>query len=180
MTHNVILAVISLYITCREMAVLFQHHRIWSSAVKARCFWRYLLGRFSPQVDLANSAGLPYPVITFPNSDWVRFKRPGRGNRGGGGPPPTMCGDYAGSSGDFLPPPSPPGEKATARQDEAGHASTHDGAGNEREGANAESRGPVSIEDSLAIGIARWWSSLGKEAEDIDVLPRCILEGKAI
>ena len=89
-------------LTCREMALLFQHHRIWSSAVKARCFRRYLLGRFSPQVALANSAGLPYPVITFPNSDWVRFKRAGRGNRGGGGPPPTMCGDYAGSSGDFC------------------------------------------------------------------------------
>jgi hypothetical protein len=36
----------------------------------------------------------PYPVITFANGDWVKFKRPGRGNRGGGGPPPTMCGDF--------------------------------------------------------------------------------------
>jgi hypothetical protein len=35
------------------------------------------------------------------------------------------------SSGDLLPP-SPPAEKAAARQDQAGHASTGDGAGNGR------------------------------------------------
>jgi hypothetical protein len=36
MTHNAILAVISLYITCREMAVLFQHPLQSTSAVEAR------------------------------------------------------------------------------------------------------------------------------------------------
>jgi hypothetical protein len=39
-----------------------------------------------------------------------------------------VCGLRAGSSGDLLPP-SPPAEKATASQDQAGQASTDDGAG---------------------------------------------------
>src|SRR6516225_11366979 len=44
--------------------------------------------------------------------------------------PRTTCvGCAAGCSGAFLPPPSPPAEKATARQDQAGKASTGDGAG---------------------------------------------------
>ena len=34
-------------------------------------------------------------------------------------------------SGDFLTPPSPPGEKATARQDQAGESGTGYGAGHE-------------------------------------------------
>jgi hypothetical protein len=50
---------------------------------------------------------------------------------------------------DFFSQGTPPtgnayGERVLNAQDEAGHASTHDGAGNEREGANAESRGPAS------------------------------------
>ena len=45
----------------------------------------------------------------------------------------------AGSSGDLLPP-SPPAEKATARQDQAGQASTGDGAGNGREGVGERAR----------------------------------------
>jgi len=39
----------------------------------------------------------------------------------------------AGSSGD-LPPPSPPGEKATTSKDQAGQASTDDGAGDGKYG----------------------------------------------
>src|SRR6516162_7603382 len=47
--------------------------------------------------------------------------------------PRTTCvGCAAGCSGAFLPPPSPPAEKATARQDQAGKASTGDGAGDGR------------------------------------------------
>src|SRR5437660_550030 len=42
-----------------------------------------------------------------------------------------VCGLFAGTSGDFLPP-SPPAEKATARQDQAGKASTGDGRGHRR------------------------------------------------
>jgi hypothetical protein len=42
---------------------------------------------------------------------------------------PNDVWDCAGSSGDLLLP-SPPAEKATARQDQAGKASTSDGAGN--------------------------------------------------
>jgi len=42
--------------------------------------------------------------------------------------PQTTCADCAGSSGDLLPP-SPPGEKATARQDQSGQSGTDDGAG---------------------------------------------------
>jgi hypothetical protein len=38
--------------------------------------------------------------------------------------------DCAGGSGDFLPP-SPPDEKANARQDQAGQSGTGDGAGDE-------------------------------------------------
>ena len=42
--------------------------------------------------------------------------------------PQATCAGCAGSSGDLLPP-SPPAEKATACQDQAGHSSTRDGAG---------------------------------------------------
>src|SRR5499433_821845 len=40
-----------------------------------------------------------------------------------------MCADALDALGDFLPP-SPPAEKATARQDQAGKTSTDDGGGN--------------------------------------------------
>src|ERR1700750_2654971 len=43
--------------------------------------------------------------------------------------PQTTCSSCAGCSGGLLPP-SPPAEKASARQDKAGKASTGDGRGN--------------------------------------------------
>ena len=60
--------------------------------------------------------------------------------------------------------PSPPAEKATTCEDQAGQASTGDGAGdgNQREGADAEPEG-----SPLAIGIAARHLSRGEEAEDI-------------
>ena len=51
------------------------------------------------------------------------------------------------SSGAFLPP-SPPAEKATARQDQAGQASTHDGTGDCQESPHLAAC-PYSIPSSM-------------------------------
>jgi hypothetical protein len=51
------------------------------------------------------------------------------GDIGNRWPPQTTCANCAGRSGALLPP-SPPAEKATANNDQAGQASTCDGAGN--------------------------------------------------
>src|SRR5262245_58787309 len=64
--------------------------------------------------------------------------------------PQTTCADCAGSSGD-LPPPSPPAEKTTARQDQAGKTSTGDGSG---DGNRARSSSIADL-DARSLGRTR-------------------------
>jgi len=56
---------------------------------------------------------------------------------------------YAGNSGDLLPP-LPPAEKSTASDDQAGQSSTYDGAGNAG-GRDVDVGGGVGAADAVLI-----------------------------
>jgi hypothetical protein len=83
---------------------------------------------------------------------------------GDGWPSQTMCVDCVGCSGDLLPP-SPPAEKATARQEQAGKASTGDGGGdttgNRRivVGLKATPRRAVESASSIIRGAVIFWTT---------------------
>src|SRR5215470_13258789 len=74
-----------------------------------------------------NEAPAPTVTVSLPGSNVTP-----------GAPGPSLNSwEFVKSSGAFLPP-SPPGEKATARQDQARQSSTSDGAGNSGCGGNCE------------------------------------------
>src|SRR5262249_11419006 len=68
--------------------------------------------------------------------------------------PQTTCADCAGSSGDLLPP-SPPAEKT--HQDQAGEASTGDGAGDTTAGDRrivVSLKAAIAAQDKLSDGLS--------------------------
>src|SRR5215813_13494423 len=77
------------------------------------------------------------------------------------------------SSG-YLPPPSPPTEKATARQDQAGKSSTGDGAGDGDVAFNQDQAGKSSTGDGAGDGdVAFNLDIIDAQIEEVYVISFC-------